>query len=301
MDHPGFELHAGRGRAPRALVLGGVDPAALRRGGGVRVFSAGRELRGRIAGVRAGRTGLRFGIAGTEPPAAGSWGVWDLPDFEARDGLLHLRAADDLSGCAVMLGALATLVATGATADLTALFTRAEEVGLVGAALAARSGVVPRTTLVISLEASRRLPGAEPGAGPVIRVGDARRTFSFTAERWLHAGRELLAARTPPVRVQRQLMNGGTCEATAFAARGYHTTGIALPLGNYHNRGDDGTLAPETIHPGDLEGALALVLAAVEQARSAWTPASDTLLERRVRAFRRRLATTMAGAEDAGG
>ena len=30
-------------------------------------------------------------------------------------------------------------------------------------------------------------------------------------------------------------MSGGVCEATAFAVFGYRTTGIAFPLGNYHN------------------------------------------------------------------
>lgn len=297
MDHPGFEVRAAAGGRPRALVLGGVDPAALRRGGRVRAFTAHGEVRGRIAAVRATRTGLRFSIDAPGPVPAGAWGVWDLPDFEERDGLCHLRAADDLSGCAIILATLAHLVTTGDTADVTAVFTRAEEVGLVGAALAARAGTVPRGTLVVSLEASRRLPGAEQGSGPVIRVGDARSTFSHTAERWLHAGRDLLAGRRPPVGVQRQLMSGGTCEATAFAARGYHTTGIALPLGNYHNRGDDSALAAETIHPADLNGAVDLVIATLEQARRPWTAPQAALMERRVRTFRRRLAAAPLAGE----
>ena len=30
-------------------------------------------------------------------------------------------------------------------------------------------------------------------------------------------------------------MAAGSCEATAFAVNGYSTTGIAFPLGNWHN------------------------------------------------------------------
>jgi hypothetical protein len=43
-------------------------------------------------------------------------------------------------------------------------------------------------------------------------------------------------------------MSGGVCEATAFAAFGYTVTGLAFPLGNYHNA---------TTHFADLNGAVA--------------------------------------------
>ena len=33
-------------------------------------------------------------------------------------------------------------------------------------------------------------------------------------------------------------MDGGSCEATAFGAYGYRATGLCLPLGNWHNRGN---------------------------------------------------------------
>ncbi|HUF32317.1 MAG TPA: hypothetical protein VMN58_03795, partial [Acidimicrobiales bacterium] len=45
------------------------------------------------------------------------------------------------------------------------------------------------------------------------------------------------------LRHQRKLMDGGSCEATAFAAAGYRASGLALPLGNYHNGADEGPAA----------------------------------------------------------
>ena len=36
---------------------------------------------------------------------------------------------------------------------------------------------------------------------------------------------------------QRNLMGAGGCEASAFKAFGYKVTGLAYPLGNWHNRG----------------------------------------------------------------
>jgi endoglucanase len=44
-----------------------------------------------------------------------------------------------------------------------------------------------------------------------------------------------LAKRRRTFRYQRKLMDGGSCESTAFCAYGYLATGICLALGNYHN------------------------------------------------------------------
>jgi endoglucanase len=142
------------------------------------------------------------------------------------------------------------------------VFTRAEEVGLVGAALVAADGRLPRETIVISLECSRALPGAEIGAGPVIRVGDRSGAFHPDGEAVLLAGRALLVD-TP---IQRQLMSGGTCEATAFVRAGYRATGVALPLGNYHNVGPGNTIEPEIIDARDYLGEIQLLTAAARVA-----------------------------------
>jgi putative aminopeptidase FrvX len=145
-----------------------------------------------------------------------------------------------------------------------------EEIGLVGATLVAQAGLLPRDAIVVSLECSRALPGAEIGKGPVIRVGDARQSFDPRGEALLLAARDELRRRAagsegPEVAVQRQLMSGGSCEASAFQAYGYITTGLVLPLGNYHNAGADGHSAPEVIHLLDLLGEVDLLLAALAE------------------------------------
>ena len=80
----------------------------------------------------------------------------------------------------------------------------------------------------------------------------------------LTAASERLAGRAPEFRVQRQLMSGGVCEATAFAVNGYRATGLAFPLGNYHNAtthiGDvDGGVAAEYIELSDFLGGVDLI------------------------------------------
>ena len=161
-----------------------------------------------------------------------------------------------------MLVALTKLASQHTPGDIYFVFTRAEEVGLVGARLLAQEGRLPMNTLVVSVETSRNLPGAILGEGPVIRVGDASFTFDAEAEGVLISAREQLRERNPGFKVQRQLMSGGTCEASGFAVYGYHVTGIALPLGNYHNAGPEGSVETEYICLDDFLAAVDLVVEA---------------------------------------
>jgi putative aminopeptidase FrvX len=280
MDHPGFTLTASEsadGTAWTATLEGGVPAAYFRQPVAVRVYprvpGAPEEgLRGLVslpAGEVPGRLAVRL-----EAPAglarAGDFGMWDMPAYELRGSLIHARALDDLAGCCLMLMALRQAAAAGLETDLYAVFTRAEEVGLVGAEAVLRGGRLPRHGYLVSLEASAVLPGVEQGGGPVIRVGDRVTTFSQEAELVLKAAAHRLGAtiwqpeRGRPsgparVSVQRHLMSGGTCEATAAILHGYQATGLSLPLGNYHNMGPDAVLAPETIHLDDYLTGVALV------------------------------------------
>ena len=74
--------------------------------------------------------------------------VFDLVDFQVDGELIRMRAADDLAGCASILAALAELSVQPPPGDVYGVFTRAEEVGLMGARLLAESGRLPKETLV---------------------------------------------------------------------------------------------------------------------------------------------------------
>ncbi len=238
MDHPGFEIVSRSGGAYAAEALGGVPAASLRKPTPVLVLAPGgrripaqAEPSGEQGSQRSVTVRLRSEEV-LEPPVPV---VFDLPDFALDGGLIRMRALDDLAGCAGILAALERLSVSGAEANVYAVFTRAEEVGLFGARLLAESGILPQETLVVSVESSAVVPGVSQGEGPIIRVGDAARTFDAGAEQLLMVASQSVQARVPEFRRQRQLMSGGVCEATAFGAFGYSVTGIAFPLGNYHN------------------------------------------------------------------
>ncbi len=280
MDHPGFEAVSYQDDYLVGEVLGGVPAASFEAGVPLHIILAdGKRLPATTAGRHGGDSQRQVLIELAElRPQAESLGkagpsrldlpvpvVFDLPDFQVDGDLIRMRAADDLAGCASILAALAELSVQPPPGDVYGVFTRAEEVGLMGARLLAESGRLPKETLVVSLESSRTLPGAEQGSGPVIRVGDAGMTFSADAESVLLRAKETLQLQEGGFRVQRQLMSGGVCEASAFALYGYRTTGIAFPLGNYHNGAPDGSIQAEYVHVEDYLGGVRLIVEAARQ------------------------------------
>lgn len=300
MDHPGFEAVAVDGDFLVGVAMGGVPQSAFEAGVPLQVVLPNGE---RLAATTAGPSGepserktlisLVDASRLAEVPLPASV-VFDLVDFQLEDGYIRMRALDDLAGCGSTLAMLSALNGDEPPAgDVYGVFTRAEEVGLVGARLLAEAGTLPEETLVVSLESSRTLPGAEIGGGPVIRVGDAGFTFNADAELALNRARETLQARPEGFRVQRQLMSGGTCEASAFSVYGYRTTGIAFPLGNYHNGAPDGGIEAEYIHEEDYLGGVELMLEAVRR----MPEREDTFFRRRLREIPGEFRERMSGGE----
>lgn len=244
-DHPGFiALEMRDRRTVRAAFHGGVRPEYVT-GARVRFWSAGRWVPGRVTALskmvrvtdvpgwtaRVAEALVR--VSG--PVDIGGPGMWDLPDPALKDDLVTARGCDDLAGCAAMLALLQRLSRKRARAEVYCLFTRAEEVGFVGAIAAARARTLPRRLPVISIETSSVLVNAPQGAGPILRVGDRASVFSPHLTAFCERVARDLGQRRKRFAFQRKLMDGGTCEATSFMAHGYAATGICLALGNYHN------------------------------------------------------------------
>ena len=273
MDHPGFEVvEALSSREYLAISHGGVARAAFEPGVKIEVVKSMDDdfPLDRIAGTVVGADDVKergpFGssnmvwIETSEPlenlPAAA---VLDLPDFELRDGLIKGRALDDLAGCASILYALHTTKELGA--PCVGIFTRAEEIGLVGARLVAESRVLPEDCAVVSVETSLKNELVKQGNGVVVRVGDIISTFDQEAESVVLSG---IQGSSEPIQYQRALLSAGGCEASAFAAHGYLVTGTSLPLGAWHNQEADGSIAMEYVSESDFRSGVALITAVIE-------------------------------------
>jgi len=182
--------------------------------------------------------------------------VFDLPSPKIYKDQIVTPVADDLAGCSLILETLKILKNTKMNYSIRAIFSRAEEVGLFGARLIAKSKRISKDSIIVSIETSSELPGAVSGSGPIIRTGDRASTFDNSGEIILLSSVKELMNEEKNFKFQRQLMNLGGCEATAFSAFGYKVTGISLPLINWHNANQDGNVEPERISITDYQNAL---------------------------------------------
>ena len=200
--------------------------------------------------------------------------MWDLPSFELRDGRIYSRACDDLIGCATIIAMFYELERSQAEACCAGLFSRAEEVGFIGAIQLARSGLLPKDATVISLETSAERSPARMGEGVIIRVGDKTSIFEPSVTAVLQN-----VAEESKIRFQRCLMPGGTCEATAYALEGFRCGALCVTLGNYHNCGPGERIAPEFVSLPDVSE-MARLCVALACHRGALCGAAKDLKER---------------------
>jgi len=247
-DHPAFRLE----RGGLARIEGGVRPAALRGarlctldGGGPRPVVRGATKTGKLR--LKGSAGLPIGA-----PL-----VLDLPGVSLARGRVRARAIDDLCAVAACLAVIDRLSRARWDGSVGFLFTRAEEVGFAGALAWARATRLPKKTTLVNLEMSSARRHTPIGEGPILRVGDRVSVYDDGVARSLEA----CAKRLRGFSWQRALMDGGACEATVFAAAGFRTGALCLPLGNYHNHARGGGVGREYVARADAEGLVAWMAA----------------------------------------
>ena len=257
-DHPGFLIQERKNATAYFARWFGGAPFSQMENAVVRAHDprTGKSARGRISDFSnfdSHKEGHLFTIEFNEECdlSVESFGAFDFPGSEIHGDLVSTRAADDLAGCVIALGALLDNQ-KNPDSKLLCVFTRAEEVGFIGCLKLLKQNILPKDAWFVSLEASRQLPEAEITKGPVLRIGD--RTFIFDPEfcavLWKIALE--LQKNDSSFQFQRRLMSGGTCEATPLCMAGFKTAGIAVPLLNYHNSGAEGP-APEQISLHDVE------------------------------------------------
>jgi putative aminopeptidase FrvX len=252
LDHPGFLTRAGDVGVIDMDFKGGLSAAHALAESPVEFFRRGvidPVGRGRVVDVTAdGRGYLDRATAGVVDGEVGDFAMWAFPGWSIEDGRVTGRVCDDLLGAAAILAVLDELATSRPSTCVWGLFTRAEEEGFLGAFEAIRLGTVPKDADVLSLECSKALPHAPQGGGVIVRVGDRMSIFDPS----LTAALEAAAGKVEGLTFQRRLMDGGACEATAFCAAGYRSSGVAVPLGGYHNASDDGHgIVPETVMVSD--------------------------------------------------
>lgn len=263
-DHPGFHVTKKLSAKDYRAIWYGGGPFATMKNSRLRIYdpvNSQRSYTGRILSFPKkgySREGLPFTFRLDRSADLDNtfFGAFDFPGFRLKKTRAITRAADDLAGVVTILGMLIDIKKKSSSLPV-GIFTRAEEVGYVGCWSLLTHNILPKSLPVVSLEASRTLPCALIGKGPVLRLGDYSTIFNseLSIELWTVA--KSLAKNKKSFLFQRRLMDGGSCEATALDLFEIKTTGIAVPLGNYHNQGVKGP-APEIVDIRDVENARTL-------------------------------------------
>jgi endoglucanase len=289
LDHPAFVVTRAHGGDVELEFRGGVHDPYFERARIEIIDSTGRAHSAQLTALN--RKALPFKVAtarldeGAGPVASGDIGRWALagdgPLPRIADGQLYARACDDLAGVAAALAALDVLRRKKGMDHVGLLFTRAEEVGFIGAIAACKGRRIPKRARLICLETSRSFTESPIGGGPIVRVGDRMSVFEPALTNAISMVMFEHEQARPGFIWQRRLMPGGTCEATAFSSYGYRSTCLCLPLGNYHNMVDiDGVAAgarpaaigPEYISVGDFHGLVEMLVVCATELDSGKRP-----------------------------
>lgn len=296
LDHPGFVKNA----SGTYELLGRVWPVARLKGAPVCFYQQNGAFAGRGMVKSASEAGgsvqvsLSVNDSGEPHPPhdRGTYAMFDFPPLQYDGDRIVGRVCDDLLGAIAILITVEEIIATNPGASFIAAFTRAEEVGFVGALGMMTTSDIPREIPIVGLECSAARGGnAVVGAGPIVRVGDRMTTFDPGVSGFLYQCAQQLAAASPDFIYQRRLMQGGACESTAYLLAGRRAGALCLALGNYHNvpdpdPGDTTTgVAPEFVSRRDLNGLVTLMVHAVTQSSALKDPfARDrAALDRRLR------------------
>ena len=261
LDHPGF-LYLGGGQAE---ILGGLSNNLT--GGKLRFFpsASSRGIPARIIGVHT-KGQLRMAqVKIIRDVPLGTPGMFDFPPLVKKGNYLEGRAFDDPLGAALLAYVLEQASRKKLRQSFDVLFTRAEEVGFVGAlsTIKRKSFNLPKTMLNIEM------PGVSAslvaGDGVMIRAGD--RIYNFDPELTSHLSHiaEELQASRPWFRAQRRLGLKGITEATAFSLHGFRAGGLCVPVERAHNTGSKGRPAPERVHINDLLSLVEILMCLVSQ------------------------------------
>jgi putative aminopeptidase FrvX len=231
MDHPAFVRNPlATGKEDEWEFLGGINEKTMKDG-------LKRKLKKTVKGS--------------------DFAVWNLP-LKVGAEKIEAPACDDLINCATIIATFWELARMNKETVVHAVFTRAEEVGWLGAWDLGETWPYGDKDVFLSLETSRPVNGATFGEGPVVRVGDRVSVFDPEATAAIIA-----TANEHGIRVQRCLLDAGACEASALQALGIRSAGISVPLGNYHNTDEAKKLAAEFVMTDDVKELVKLLVALV--------------------------------------
>jgi putative aminopeptidase FrvX len=251
MDHPGCELVAVAGDAAEGLWHGDL-PTALARDTRVRVHGRQTQATARVVSWTSRETPIgecvdRVLLQLEGRAQVGDLAVLDLPGLRLEGDVVVGRSTLHLVGVAAMLDLLERFVTHRPACRVQLFCVRASTLGFAGTIGLLERGALLPGQCVVAVGGVAAQIGAQPGAGPVVRVGDALSLYDGALLRSLQEAAGRYAASHANVRWQLSHLPLGAADAGVLSLFGRRAGALAVPIENAMNlgRGSDGRLRLE--------------------------------------------------------
>jgi putative aminopeptidase FrvX len=263
LDHPGGEIVAVAGEVAEVVwhgetLAGYVENARVRvhgRGGFV-----GASIRSCVS--RPGHLGAvvdRLLVQLTERVHVGDVVTLDLPGVWITGGEVQARGALAPVGAAALLDLLERLGRRRAACTVRAVFTRGTGVGFAGAAGLIESGGLSGEQTVVCVHGVGAQPGAQPGGGPVIRLGDAAGLYDADVVRLLDRAAARYQENFTDAPVGRACLPIGASDAGLLVLQSRRAAALCIPVASASNHGTRATVEPERFSAMDYVGLVGLL------------------------------------------
>ncbi len=255
LDHPGGEVLAVAGDTAEVAWHGEVLAEYL--------SGAWLRIHGRQGSVAAEVTSIvtRPGALGDVPDRllvesgdrvqVGDIVTLDLPALAQEGSEIRARGALAPIGAAALLDLLERLTALRVACVVQCFFTRGSSVGFAGTQGLLERGLLMPGQTVIAVHGVGVQPGAMPGAGPVLRLGDACSLFDADVVRVLDRAAVRFRENFPEAGLQRAVLPHGASDAGLLALQQRRVAALCVPIQNPLNMGPRGVPEPESFHLQD--------------------------------------------------
>jgi endoglucanase len=263
LDHPGGEVVAVAGDTAEVAWHGELLSSHLAQAR-VRVHGRQSFVTAHVSGcsTRVGHLGEvadRLLVQLTDRAQVGDIVTLDLPGVWLTGAEVNARGALALLGAAALLDLLDRLTATRAACVVQAFFTRASGLGFAGTQGLVEAGLLLPGQVALCVHGVPAQPGAQPGAGPVLCLGDALSLFDAEVARVLDHAIARYREHAADAPIQRAALAQGASAAGLLALQGRPVAALAVAVTAAMNMGARGSVEPERFALADYERLVALL------------------------------------------
>ncbi len=277
LDRPALRVTSVKGQTVQTVAEGPIPAAGFKTSKLLFPKTKEGEIKATVASSKGSKertenASLKVAAKGPSPQAD-DFATFELGEFSRKENTLKGPGLHVAANAATMIATLADLAEGSQAVDVYAIFTRARYASSGGAVAVAVDFHLPRDTILFCVTGQPEGDIAR-GKGPAILMGDAEGPYDPRATAVLLGAAEQIGGKK--FAFQRGAALGESLLPSVFLNFGLSSSGVALPVKNYHHFGPRG-IAAEEMDLRDLQNASELLAGAAVRASAG----GDDLEQRR--------------------